>query len=269
MSKRIGLYVDLSNINQSGGFLTKFDVLTSFASKGGELIKSNIYVAVDVERSETNYSYERSTIEFHSLLRDFGYKVVEKKVKWHNIELDSGEIKKIPKSDADIEIAVDVLSQASQLDKIILVTGDGDFIPLVRALQLQGKIVELVGFKNVSSELRKLVDKFHSGYLIPNLLSTTSEKEWGEIGSIVRGVCFKYLHDKSYGFFRYYSPTQSNTSNDIEYETVFVHGSELATTLPNYKLHVLPNRELIFEFLLAEDNNHRLKAESVSLIQSY
>jgi uncharacterized LabA/DUF88 family protein len=48
------------------------------------------------------------------------------------------------KGNMDIDIAVDMMTMAPHLDHLILMTGDGDFIPLVKALQLLGKRVTII-----------------------------------------------------------------------------------------------------------------------------
>ncbi|MBC8515261.1 NYN domain-containing protein [bacterium] len=65
----------------------------------------------------------------------------------------------------DIQIAVDMLDHAHRelADVQILVSGDGDFIPLVAHLKSQGVNVEVAGPRgSVASGLRSDADKFHS-----------------------------------------------------------------------------------------------------------
>lgn len=67
-------------------------------------------------------------------------------------------------------MAVDMLLQSEKLDRVLMLTGDGDFVQVVRALQNRGCRVELVAFANISADLRQEVDMFIPGWLIPNLL---------------------------------------------------------------------------------------------------
>ena len=49
----------------------------------------------------------------------------------------------------------------NKYDKVILISSDGDFIPLVKRVKSKGKIVEVCYFKNcVSKELLRVVDEF-------------------------------------------------------------------------------------------------------------
>ena len=63
----------------------------------------------------------------------------------------------------DINLAIDMLDDAceNKYDKVILISSDGDFIPLVKRVKSKGKIVEVCYFKNcVSKELLRVVDEF-------------------------------------------------------------------------------------------------------------
>jgi uncharacterized LabA/DUF88 family protein len=59
-------------------------------------------------------------------------------------------------------MAIDAVKLAPKLDAVVLVTGDGDFVPLVEYLQMHsGCQVEAVSFgKSTSSKLREAVDDF-------------------------------------------------------------------------------------------------------------
>jgi uncharacterized LabA/DUF88 family protein len=66
------------------------------------------------------------------------------------------------KADWDVGMAVDAIRMASFLDVIILVTGDGDFIPLVDYLKWgQGRLVEVAAFRrSASAKLQEAADRF-------------------------------------------------------------------------------------------------------------
>jgi uncharacterized LabA/DUF88 family protein len=69
------------------------------------------------------------------------------------------------KGNMDIELAVDAMKLAPNLDHIVLFTGDGDFRALVSALQEQGKRVSVVSTLKsqppmVADELRRQADQF-------------------------------------------------------------------------------------------------------------
>ncbi len=81
------------------------------------------------------------------------------------------EIKKKPiqtfvdgskKADWDVGIAMDAIRLGSKVDSIILVSGDGDYVPVVNYLQQsQGCLVEVMAFgRTTNKELRELADEF-------------------------------------------------------------------------------------------------------------
>ena len=252
---RVGLYIDTVNITRNGGYGMRFDVLRDFACRDkGEPVRLNAYVAYDEERARTDHDYRERTLNFYSTLRDYGYKVIEKTVMWFTDE--SGKV--FGKANADLDMAVDALLQSENLDQVLLATGDGDFIQVVRALQNKGCRVEVVAFQNISSNLKREADLFMSGYLIPNLLpinNTDSGKPWGEVGSRVRGVCYTYNHARNFGFMRFLNRIgpglwiTDTRRKDSPYGTAFAHESGFASSM---EIDNLPSRDLIFEFDLIE-----------------
>lgn len=66
------------------------------------------------------------------------------------------------KADWDVGMAVDAIRMASFLDVVILVTGDGDFCPLVDYLKWgAGRVVEVAAFRrSTSSKLADVADRF-------------------------------------------------------------------------------------------------------------
>lgn len=58
-------------------------------------------------------------------------------------------------------LAVDAIRLSSGLDVIVIISGDGDFIPLVEHLKGLGKQVEVMAFgKTTSSRLKEIADEF-------------------------------------------------------------------------------------------------------------
>lgn len=66
------------------------------------------------------------------------------------------------KADWDVGLAVDAIKMAPKLDTVVIVSGDGDFIPLVEYLQMnEGCQVEVISFgKSSSGKLREAADDF-------------------------------------------------------------------------------------------------------------
>jgi len=76
------------------------------------------------------------------------------------------------KADWDVGLAVDAIRMSSFLDVIILVTGDGDFLPLVDYLKWGvGRLVEVAAFRHsASSKLQEVADKFINIEEIPRVI---------------------------------------------------------------------------------------------------
>lgn len=270
---RVGVFVDSNNIRMNGGYGMRYDVLREYAVRdGAELLRLNAYLSFDRQRAEEDDVYRRGQVNYTDNLRDFGYKVLQKKVRRY----DNGDENPVTKADLDVEITVDLLTQSKNLDRVILATGNGDFVQAIRALQDQGKRVELVGFDNVSGDLRREADQYTSGFLVPNLLPFrdrergADEEEWGELGSRVRGVCYSHT-GRGYGFLRYLrhlSPRSWSTNTraeDSPYGSAFVHDSALPEGIDSRRL---PSRSTIFEFDLAsgEEPEDTWQAHNVTVV---
>ncbi len=267
---KVGLYVDVANIARNGGYGMRFDILRDFACReNGQPLRLNAYVAFDAERAKTDMDYKHRTLNFYSALRDLGYKVIEKVVSWY-IDDDGN---RFGKANADLDMAVDALLQSENLDRVMLATGDGDFIEVVRALQNKGCRVETVAFQNVSSKLKREVDLFMSGYLIPNLQPIEGQdidkKPWGSTGSRVRGICYTYNHQKNFGFMRYLKDIgpglwiTDTRREDSPYGTAFAHESSFEASVTNFSQ--LPSRDRIFEFELTKGDKG-LQASNIEAV---
>lgn len=271
-SLKVGVFVDAENIRFNGGYQLRYDILRRFAARnGGTLLRLNTYLAFDQERAKDDPDYAKKSYVYQQMVRDFGWKISVKIVRRFTDE--EGNV--TTKANADLELAVDAMLQTENLDQILLVTGDGDFLQLVSALQNRGCRVELLAFKNVSRQLQRQVDAFYSGFLIPDLLPFSYEprNEWGQPGSVVRGVCTKWFPDKGYGFLRFIKKISPNLwitdprEPDSPFASVFCHVNELAEGVTP---EVLMNRETIVEFYLqeSEQKDNGLIATNVRLVLS-
>ena len=65
------------------------------------------------------------------------------------------------KANLDIELVVDMMRMAEHIDIAVVVSGDGDFAPAIRAVQQMGVRVEVISFRgNTSSDLIEVADVF-------------------------------------------------------------------------------------------------------------
>lgn len=91
--------------------------------------------------------------EFQNILRAIGFKVKLKPF----IQRADGSAK----GDWDVGITVDALEHASQVDEIILVSGDGDFDILINALKGKGKTVTVYGVPALTAEsIQKVATRY-------------------------------------------------------------------------------------------------------------
>ncbi len=124
-------------------------------SKRGRLVRAFYYTAL---MDEQEYSPIRPLVDW---LDYNGYTMVTKPTKEFT---DSAGRRKI-KGNMDIELAVDVMEMAANLDHVILFSGDGDFRSLVQAIQRKGVRVTVVSTVRsnppmAADELRRQADTF-------------------------------------------------------------------------------------------------------------
>lgn len=254
---KTAIYVDAENIKMSGGYGMRYDVLVGLAnSKNSVMLRANCYLAEDYERTQRDPEYRQKVYSYHNILRNCGFKIIKKYVR--RFKDEDGNI--TTKANADMDLAIDALLQARNLDRIILLTGDGDFLRLIIALQNMGCRVEVIGFHNVSKELREVADSYISGFLVPGLLPIAgSHGDNGEQWQ--RGTVANFNQERGFGFFRYYRLQESV----LQSETVFFHLSK--STLASDHYFQEPHR--IFEFRVVENpaNNNRSEAWDIRLLK--
>lgn len=148
--QRVGVFVDAQNMYHSAKNLyhakVNFKRVLEEAVGNRKLIRAFIYVI----RTETGE--EKAFLE---ALEKSGFEI---KVK--DLQIFPGGMKK---ADWDVGMAVDAIILAEKIDVAVLMTGDGDFIPLVEYLQVsQGLKVEVFSFgRSTSSKLKEAVDVFN------------------------------------------------------------------------------------------------------------
>ena len=148
-NQRVGIFIDTQNLYHCAkniyGAKVNFDQVVKDGLSGRSLIRAVAYV-ITTESGE-----EKS---FFEALEKIG---IETKTK--NLQIFAGGAKK---ADWDVGLAVDAIKLAPKLDAVILVSGDGDFVPLVEYLKVnEGCQVEVMSFgKASSSKLIEASDDF-------------------------------------------------------------------------------------------------------------
>ena len=147
--QRVAVLMDVQNMYHSAkniyGARVNFKEVLKTAVAGRKLIRAVAYV-IRTETPEERSFFEalaKSNIE----------------VKMKDLQIFAGGAKK---ADWDVGMAVDAIKFSEQMDAVVLVTGDGDFIPLVEYLRLnKGIQTEVMAFgKSASAKLREAADDF-------------------------------------------------------------------------------------------------------------
>lgn len=147
--QRVGVFIDTQNLYHSAKNLYRarvnFGNVLKDSVAGRRLVRARAY-------SVTTESGEESA--FFEALGKVGIEMITK-----DLQVFYGGAKK---ADWDVGLAVDAITASPKLDTVILVTGDGDFIPLVEYLQIHaGCQVEVVSFgRSSSGKLKEAADDF-------------------------------------------------------------------------------------------------------------
>lgn len=159
-NQRVGIFVDVQNLYHSSKNLyhsrINYPELMKTLTGNRELIRAMAYVV----KSET----AQGEAAFFDALEKSG------------LELRSKDLQIYPdglkKADWDVGMAVDAIRMSSFLDVVILVTGDGDFLPLVDYLKWGvGRLVEVAAFKRTaSSKIQEAADRFINLEEVPRII---------------------------------------------------------------------------------------------------
>ena len=146
--QRVAVFIDTQNMYHSAKHLysarVNFGALVDTAVDNRPIVRAIAYVAKSKSGEEQAF--------FDALLQS-GIELKIKDVQ----EFSSGE----KKADWDVGMTVDAIALAERVDVVILVTGDGDFCPLVEYLKTHGVLCEVVAFgESTNARLREVADSF-------------------------------------------------------------------------------------------------------------
>ncbi|MEK7471179.1 MAG: NYN domain-containing protein [Patescibacteria group bacterium] len=146
--QRVGVFIDTQNLYHSARNLyqarVNFGAVLKDAVAGRKLVRAVAYVITTEAGDEKNFFEALSKLGIETKTKD--------------LQVFAGGAKK---ADWDVGLAVDAIKMSPRLDSVVIISGDGDFIPLVEYLQTIGVQVEVVSFgKSTSSKLREVVDDF-------------------------------------------------------------------------------------------------------------
>lgn len=146
--QRVAVFIDVQNMYHSARNLfnarVNFKAVVQAAVAGRKLIRSFAYVV------RTKTGEEKAF--FDALIKEG----IETRVK--DLQEFFGGAKK---ADWDVGLAIDAVRSADLVDTVVLVSGDGDFVPLLDYLRGRGRRVEVVAFgRSAASRLREAADDF-------------------------------------------------------------------------------------------------------------
>jgi uncharacterized LabA/DUF88 family protein len=147
--QRVGVFVDVANMYYSAknlfGTKVNFGEVLKIGLADRKLLRAIAYVVKADSPEEQG---------FFDALDKQGFEVRMK-----DLQVFFGGQKK---GDWDVGISVDAITMADRLDVIVLVSGDGDYVPLVEYLQMsKGCRVEVIAFgRSTSGKLKEAADEF-------------------------------------------------------------------------------------------------------------
>lgn len=136
--QRVAVLIDVQNLYYSARNLynakVNFGNIVEDGVSGRQLTRAIAYVV------KTKTGEEKP---FFEALEKVGIETKEK-----DLQIFFGGAKK---ADWDVGLAIDAVILSEKVDSIVLVSGDGDFLPLVQYLKLRGVSVEVMTFRETTS----------------------------------------------------------------------------------------------------------------------
>ncbi|MCA1666346.1 MAG: NYN domain-containing protein [Thermomicrobia bacterium] len=147
-SDRIAIFFDMSNLYFAArdmGIRIDYARLLDFLTSGRRLHRAYAYLGYNPE--------DESSHSFITWLKRNGFRVKTKALR----RFEDGSTK----ANLDMELAIDLLTQAPHIDVAIVVSGDGDFVNLVDAAQNAGLRVEVAATpRQAATDLMDIADQF-------------------------------------------------------------------------------------------------------------
>ncbi|KKW47891.1 MAG: hypothetical protein UY99_C0020G0004 [Parcubacteria group bacterium GW2011_GWA1_59_11] len=158
--QRVGIFIDVSNLYHSAKNLyhgrVNYQELLKHLVSNRKLIRAIAYVV----KSDTAVG----EASFFEALEKTGLELRMKDLQVYGDGLKKG--------DWDVGLTVDAIRMCDFLDVIILVTGDGDYLPLLDYLKWgRGRRVEVAAFqRSASGKLQEAADRFTNLENIPKII---------------------------------------------------------------------------------------------------
>lgn len=155
---RLAVFIDGANLHSSTRSLQyelDYKTLRRYFAERSKLMRIFYYTAVLDQEEHMPIRPLLDWLEYN------GFSVVTKRAKQYTDSF--GAVK--TKGNMDIELAIDAMEQAANIDHAVIFSGDGDFCRLIESLQRQGTRVTVMSTlegegRMVADELRRQADFF-------------------------------------------------------------------------------------------------------------
>jgi uncharacterized LabA/DUF88 family protein len=166
-ARRIGVFIDVQNMYYSARHLfsqkVQFTNIVTECVGDAQLVRALAYAITTEEGLEE---------AFLNALRSQGIEVMSKEL----LEYHSGA----KKGDWDVGITIDIVRMLDMLDVVVLVSGDGDFTPLVEYIKHKGRIAHVASFReSTSSSLVEAADIYTNLSDSPDIFLVPVKKRFG------------------------------------------------------------------------------------------
>jgi uncharacterized LabA/DUF88 family protein len=147
-NRRVGVFIDVQNMYYSArniyGSKVNFGNIVKMTSENQKLIRAVAYTISTKTGDE---------LPFFEALHKSGIEVNTKEL----LEYDSGH----KKGDWDVGITIDIVRMLDTLDVVVIVSGDGDYVPLGEYVKNRGRIFHVASFReSTSSKLIESADAY-------------------------------------------------------------------------------------------------------------
>lgn len=141
--RRVGIFIDVQNMYYSArniyGSKVNFGNIVKAGIAHQQLVRAIAYTISTKTGDE---------LPFFEALHKMGIEVNMKEL----LEYEGGQ----KKGDWDVGITIDIVRMLDMLDVVVLISGDGDFVPLGEYVKNRGRIFHVISFRESTSS--KLVD---------------------------------------------------------------------------------------------------------------
>jgi uncharacterized LabA/DUF88 family protein len=251
---KAGIFLDIDNLTRNGGLKIRFDAIKQLVqSQGADVLRANAYMAVDKDMETRDPEVHLKWQEFRDSLRRAEFHLVLKPLR----RFINGDGQVVASANCILELAIDAVLQSAPLDYVLIGSGDGDVIRLIRALQERGKRVDVLTFGNASSQLQRAADNAFSGFLVPGLLP--AEEGAPSAGRRLRGQVIEVDEEAGVGKLAVRTGMgPADFRRDVEIR--LANFSRAGSPVSKEQFTELRERGTVIEFDMAEVGDGRVKA---------